>query len=332
MVQAEGDFLIEGFEFRSGERLEALNLHYTTVGQPDTDGYGRINNAILILHGTGGGGSGFLRPQFAGQLFEPGQLLDAEKYYIILPDGIGHGQSSRPSETLKANFPRYGYHDMVIAQHRLLTEHLDIESLRLVMGTSMGGMQTWMWGYLYPKMMQALMPLASLPVEIAGRNRMIRRMIMDSIRLSPDYAEGMYETQPAGLRMAIHSLLIMVGAPHQWQTMAPTQAAADELFDDLVSYFLTLYDANDLYYAFNASHDYNPEPYLTEILAPLTAVNFSDDAVNPPELGILPREIGKVRNGRAITLPISEETHGHRSHSYPNLWLDHLAELLTRSA
>ena len=329
MNQNEGKFRTS-FTFQSGAHFEEIALAYRTLGTPQTDGYGRVNNGVLILHGTGGSGEAFLRPQFSGKLFQPGQLLDAEKYFIILPDGIGHGQSSKPSDGLKAAFPQYTYFDMVSAQHKLVTEHIGLERLRLVMGTSMGGMQSWMWGYLYPEMMDALLPLASLPVEIAGRNRMLRRMVIDSIGQSPDYNGGNYTQQPVGLRGAIHALIMMIGAAHQWQQMAPTRDQADELFDSLFTYFENTVDANDMFYQFNASRNYNPQPHLEKIVAPLTAINFADDLVNPPELGILEREIRRVKNGRAYVLPISAQTHGHRSHSYPELWERYLQELLAQ--
>ena len=319
------------FTFQSGETLDNLNLHYQTLGSPKMDGYGRVNNAVLILHGTSGSGDAFLRPQFADKLFQPGQLLDADQYFIILPDGIGHGRSSKPSDRLKANFPKYGYHDMVTAQYRLVTEHLGLERLRLVMGTSMGGMQTWMWGYLYPDKVDALLPLASLPVEIAGRNRMLRRMIMDSITESPDYHNGDYDAQPSGMRGAINGLILMVGAAHQWQKEAPTQAEADRLYDELYANFAQRLDANNLLYQVNASHDYNPQPHLEKITAPLTAVNFADDLVNPPELGILERETRRIKQGRAYVLPISDQTYGHRSHSHPELWINYLTDLLNQT-
>ena len=330
MEKREGYFS-QPFRFGSGEELTELRLFYQTLGSPQTDGYGRVNNGVLILHGTGGTGDAFLRPQFADALFKPGQLLDIEKYFIILPDSIGHGRSSKPSDGLRAGFPKYAYRDMVAAQHKLVTEHLGLDQLRLVMGTSMGGMHSWMWGYLYPDMVAALMPLASLPVEIAGRNRMLRRMIIDSITHSPDYLGGAYQTQPAGLRGAIYGLLMMISAAHQWQTMAPTQAAADKLFDNLYQYFAETVDANDLLYQVASSRDYNPQPHLEKIMAPLTAVNSADDLVNPPELQILEQEIKRIKRGKAHVLPISDKSQGHRSHSFPELWEAYLADLLSES-
>jgi homoserine O-acetyltransferase len=306
-------------------------LHYTTLGAPMRDDAGKVRNAVLILHGTSGSGQSFLREQFAGVLFGPGQLLDATRYFIILPDGIGHGNSSRPSEGLRAKFPRYGYEDMVRAQYQLV-EGIGVNHLRLVMGTSMGGMHTWLWGERYFDFMDALLPLASLPVEIAGRNRMIRRMIMDSIRNDPEWLDGEYETQPRGLVSAVHALLFMVSSPLQWRKQAPTQAAADKLFDTMVQSYASEFDANDLLYQFDASHDYNPAPDLERIQAPLTAINSADDQVNPPELGIMEREIERVKQGRYVLLPITDETRGHGTHSLPKLWKHHLADLLEASA
>ncbi|MCA9987928.1 MAG: alpha/beta fold hydrolase, partial [Anaerolineales bacterium] len=259
-------------------------------------------------------------------------LLDVADYYIILPDGIGHGQSSRPSDGLRAHFPHYGYEDMVRAQYQLLTEHLGVGHLRLVMGTSMGGMHSWVWGYLYSDFMDALLPLASLPAEIAGRNRMLRRMALDAIRLDPSWQEGEYETQPAGLRGAVNILIFMTSVPLYWRELAPTQAAADEFLAQLTERHLAMHDANDFLYQFNASWDYNPEPHLEKIIAPLVAINSADDQVNPPELGILERLIERVPDGKAIVLPISPATRGHGSHSWPLLWQEHLATLLVATA
>ncbi|HEV7588598.1 MAG TPA: alpha/beta fold hydrolase, partial [Longimicrobium sp.] len=266
-----------------------------------------------------------------GRLFGAGQLLDARRWFIILPDGIGHGASSRPSEGLHARFPRYSYDDMVRAQHRLLTEHLGVNHLRLVMGTSMGGMHTWVWGYTHPDFMDALMPLASAPVQIAGRNRMMRRMIADAIRGDPEWRGGDYATQPRGLADAIHILMMMTSSPLQQQKAAPTREAADSLLERTVRRYLSTMDANDMLYAFDASRDYDPSPHLGEIRAPLLAVNSADDLVNPPELGILEREIRRVPRGRFILIPTSDATRGHGTHSLPDVWGRYLAELLAES-
>jgi homoserine O-acetyltransferase len=302
-----------------------------TVGTPRKDSAGVVRNAVLIMHGTGGTGRAFLREQFAGVLFGPGQLLDATRYFIILPDAVGHGGSSKPSDGLHARFPRYGYRDMVEAQYRLVTEGLGVRHLRLVMGTSMGGMQTWLWGETYPDFMDALMPLASLPAEIAGRNRMMRRMVTDSIRGDPEWLGGEYKRQPRGLTSAIYTLIFMVSSPLQWQKQAPTREAADKLFDQLVAGYQKQFDANDMLYQFDASRDYDPAPELEKIRAPLVAVNSADDQVNPPELGIMEREIVRVRRGRYVLIPTSDQTRGHGTHSLPALWKQHLAALLEES-
>lgn len=325
---AEGDFIIQDFSFSAGETLPELKLHYTTIGAPRRDEAGIVRNAVLILHGTGGSGQAFLRDQFAGVLFRPGQLLDANQYFIILPDGIGHGQSSKPSAGLRAHFPRYTYADMLTAQYRLLTEKLDVNHLRLVLGTSMGGMHTWLWGERYPDFMDALLPLACLPVEIAGRNRMMRRMIIAAIRTDPAWQQGNYQTQPTGLVSAIHILLLMVSSPHQWQKQAPTRQAAEQMLDEMVEQYRQHADANDMLYQLDASRDYNPAPDLEQIKAPLYAISFADDQVNPPELGILEREIERVKRGRYILIPISDQTWGHRTHSILQVWQHYLAELL----
>ena len=327
-VAAQGDFVLRNFKFDSGEVLPELKLHYRTLGTPRRDATGSVRNAVLILHGTGGSGGGFISDQFAGVLFKPGQLLDATRYFIILPDGIGHGQSSKPSDGLHARFPHYGYNDMVTAQYRLLTEGLGVNHLRLVMGTSMGGMHTWIWGAKYPDFMDALMPLASLPVQIAGRNRMMRRMVIDPIKNDPEFQNGEYKSQPRGLTTAVYTLLFMTSSPLQWHKQAPTREAADRFFDDLVRRQLARADANDMLYQFDSSRDYDPAPNLESIKAPLIAINSADDQVNPPELGILEREIKRVKRGQYVLIPISDSTRGHGTHSLPELWKEHLARLL----
>lgn len=311
----ESDFVIRNFRFKSGETLDQLKLHYTTLGSL------RGDNAVLILHGTGGTGRGFLSDQFGGVLFGPDQLLDAGRYYIILPDGIGHGKSSKPSDGLGEHFPRYDYDDMVAAQYRLVTEGLGIKHLRLVTGTSMGGMQTWVWGETYPGFMDALMPLASLPVEIAGRNRFFRRMIIDALRDDPVH----------GLRTAVYILTIMTSSPLQMQKQAPERDEADRLFDETIEKRTAANNRFDMLYQFDSSRNYNPEPDLEKIRAPLLAINSADDQVNPPELGILERQIKRVPHGRAVVLPITDQTRGHGTHSLPAIWKQYLAELLASS-
>ncbi|MBI1851495.1 MAG: alpha/beta fold hydrolase [Planctomycetes bacterium] len=327
----EGTFTIRDFRFESGEVLPELRLHYWTFGKPARGADGHIDNAVLVLHGTSGSSKQFLTDAFAGVLFGDGELLDASRTFVIAPDGIGHGQSSKPSDGLHARFPHYGYKDMIAAQHRLVTEGLGVDHLRLVMGTSMGGMHTWLWGEIYPDFMDALLPLASLPVQISGRNRALRRMMIDSIRTDPEWKNGEYATPPRGLTSAVYTLLVMVSSPLQWQKQAPTRDAADKLFDEQVKARLAIVDANDLLYAVEASHDYDPEPGLERITAPLVAINSADDQVNPPELGIVEREIHRVKRGRFVLLPITDQTRGHGTHSIPAIWKDELAKLLAES-
>lgn len=328
----EGDYEIDNFSFSSGESLPNLRIHYQTLGKPRHDRNGRTSNAVLIMHGTGGSSGQFFRDIFAGQLFGPGQLLDATKYFIVVRDGIGHGKSSKPSDGLRARFPKYGYTDMVRADHILLTEGLGVSHLRLVMGTSMGGMQSWLWGGMFPDFMDAVMPLASLPTQIAGRNRMSRKMIMDSITTDPDYKGGDYEKQPVqGLKAALYVLTWMSSIPLQWQNEAPDRDAADAFLDRRIEEALKTAEANDLLYNVNASHDYDPRPLLNRIKAPLLAINSADDQVNPPELGILEEGIKQVAHGRAIVLPISDATRGHGTHTYAHLWKDELKSLLEQT-
>jgi homoserine O-acetyltransferase len=325
----EGDFVIPNFHFRSGETLPELKIHYRTIGTPKADGSGVVRNAVLIGHGTGGAGTQFLSPQFGNVLFGPGQLLDATRYFIILPDGIGHGGSSKPSDGLHARFPHYTYDDMVAAQYELLTKKLGVNHLRLVMGTSMGGMQTWVWGETYPDFMDALMPLASNPVEIAGRNRIWRRMAMDAIRDDPDWLGGEYKMQPMRALVAAENLLLIAGsAPLFSQKQAPTRDAADKFYADRLKAALSRLDANDLLYQLDSSREYNPSPKLETIKVPLVAINSADDFINPPELGLMEREIKRVRHGRFILLPITDQTRGHGTHTLPAIWQGYLKELL----
>jgi homoserine O-acetyltransferase len=328
----EGNWVVKDFRFRSGEILPELRLHYRTLGKPERDAQGVVRNAVLIMHGTGGSGAQFIRPEFAGELFCVGGLLDARRYFIILPDGIGHGQSSKPSDGLRARFPRYGYLDMVEAQHRLLTEGLGVNHLRLVMGTSMGGMHTWLWGERYPDFMDALMPLASLPTQISGRNRVWRRIVIDAIRNDPEWHGGNYSAQPQSLRTAVEILFVIASNPVLRQQEMPTLAKSDAALDAFVADRLKTGDANDLLYQVEASNDYDPGPQLEKIGAPLLAVNSADDLVNPPELGILEGEIKRVSKGRAVVLPLSPATRGHGTHTLAAVWKQYLQELLTASA
>jgi homoserine O-acetyltransferase/O-succinyltransferase len=324
----ESDFTIRDFKFASGETLPELRVHYRTLGKPEKDAQGKTTNAVLIMHGTTGSGAQFIRPEFAGELFGKDQPLDATKFFIVLPDGIGHGKSSKPSDGMHAKFPRYGYVDMVEADYRLLTEGLGVDHARLVMGTSMGGMHAWLWGELHPDFMDALMPLASLPTQISGRNRAWRRMVIDAIRNDPAWNGGEYKTQPPSLRTAAEMLWLMSSNPVLRQKDAPTLGKTDEVLDKFVEQIVRTDDANDILYALEASHDYDPGPNLEKIMAPLLAINFADDLINPPELGILEREIKRVPHGRAIVIPFSDKTRGHGSHTLAALWKDQLVDLL----
>lgn len=325
----EGWFVLKDFKFGNGSTLDSLRLHYYYVGRPQINKQGQIDNAVLIMHGTGGSGQNFLTENFAGQLFKPGQILDADKYFIILPDGIGHGKSSKPSDGLRMKFPAYTYDDMVDADYLLLTKHLNVQHARLIMGTSMGGMHTWVWAYRYSDFMDALMPLASLPIEIAGRNRILRKMIIDAIKEDPSWNNGNYVQQPAtGLKHALNILMIMSSVPLQWQKDAPTKNAAEQFLDKYLINAAKGKDANDMIYQFDASREYNPAPYLQKIKAPLLAINSADDQINPPELKVLDTAILKVAKGKYILLPISSETRGHGTHSLPKIWSNYLKELL----
>jgi homoserine O-acetyltransferase/O-succinyltransferase len=324
----EGDYTIRDFKFASGETLPELRLHYRTLGKPEKDSQGKTTNAVLIMHGTTGSGAQFIRPEFAGELFGKDQPLDATKFFIVLPDGIGHGKSSKPSDGMHAKFPRYGYLDMVEGDYRLLTEGVGVNHARLVMGTSMGGMHSWLWGELHPDFMDALVPLASLPTQISGRNRAWRRMVIDAIRNDPAWDGGEYTTQPPSLRTAAEMLWFMSSNPVLRQKDAPTLSKTDEVLDKFVEQIVKTDDANDVLYALEASHDYDPGPNLEKIQAPLLAINFADDLINPPELGILEREIKRVPHGRAIVIPFSDKTRGHGSHTLAALWKDQLVDLL----
>ena len=324
----EADFTVRDFRFASGEVLPELRQHYRTIGEIRRDAGGNVTNAVLIMHGTGGTGKAFTSDRFGGLLFGVGQTLDATKYFIILPDGIGHGGSSKPSDGLRMKFPKYGYGDMVEAQHRLVTEGLKINHLRLVMGTSMGAMHSWLWAERWPTFMDAAMPLASAPVQLAGRNRMFRRMIMDAIQNDPEWNQGNYTKQPRGMDDAFHTLYVMTSAPLWNHTQAPTRDEADKLIEDYIANQRRNNDANDMLYQYDASRDYDPSKDLEKIQVPLYAVNSADDQVNPPELGILEREIRRVKRGRYILLPITPETRGHGTHSLPAVWGKYLKELI----
>jgi homoserine O-acetyltransferase len=328
----EADVVLEDFRFATGEKLD-LKVHYRSIGRPRRDREGKVVNAVLILHGTTGSGAQFVgdgsaKHPFAGELFGKGQPLDAGRYYLVLPDGIGHGKSSKPSDGLHARFPRYGYDDMIRAQHRLLTEGLKVNHLRLVMGTSMGGMHTWLWGQKYPDFMDALLPLACLPTQISGRNRLWRNMAAGAIRGDPAWKAGEYKAQPPGLRLAAQMLQLMGSSPVVRQRQGPTAKKADAFFEKELAGLLARLDANDMLYAVESSRDYDPGPGLEKIRAPLLAINFADDLINPPELGILEREIKRVKKGRALVIPAGKATVGHGTHTRASVWKAHLEKFM----
>ena len=335
-VPEEGDFVVHVAHgiarFRGGESLPELRLHYATFGKPQKNAQGQVTNAVLIMHGTGGSGRQFLAPQFAGVLFGPGQLLDVSRYFIILRDGIGHGKSSKPSNGLHARFPQYDYDDMVAADYRLLNEGLGVNHLRLVMGTSMGCMHAFVWGETYPGFMDALMPLACLPVQIAGRNRLWRKMAIEAIRNDPDWKGGEYTAEPQQTLRTLANFLIIAGsAPLPMQKALPTRDAADKYLDQYYKNNMANLDANDFLYQVSASRNYDPSPQLEKITAPVMWINSADDFINPPELGIAEHEIKRVKNGRFVLIPASEQTHGHGTHTWAEIWKQYLAELLEKS-
>ncbi|MGH9415341.1 MAG: alpha/beta fold hydrolase [Terriglobales bacterium] len=327
----EGDYTVANFHFSDGEVLPQLKLHYTTLGRLEKNAAGEATNAVLIIHGTGGSGHQFLSPIFADPLYGPGEPLDIRHFYIILPDEIGHGQSSKPSDGLRGKFPHYGYHDMVTAEYDLLTQHLGVNHLRLVMGTSMGGMQSWMWPEMYPTFVQAAMPLASEPAQIAGRNRWYRRMVTDTIKDAPGYDNGNYTVEPR-IDGAYYALMIMVSSPKDQRHRMPTQKLADEGFDRAIARDRKTEDANNMLYQFAASNDYDPAPELGKIQCYLMAVNSADDQVNPPDIGVMEPLIKEVRHGQYILIPDGPTTHGHGTHTYAAVWRGYLEQLLRESA
>lgn len=329
VASKEGNFVVRDFKFRTGEVLPELRLHYTTLGEPRRDASGRVTNAVMLLHGTGGTGRQFLSPQFADELLVPGGLLDPAKYYVILPDGIGHGKSSKPSDGLQARFPQYDYDDMVAAQHLLLTQGLKVDRLRLLLGTSMGCMHGFVWGETYPDFTAALAPFACLPNEIAGRNRMWRKLLIDAITKDPAWKGGAYVEQPKeGLRTALGLLMVAGLSPLPTQIASPTREAADKTVEDYFAARMPPLDANDLLYAVSASRTYDPSPRLEAITTPMLWINSADDFINPPELGIAEAQAKRMKNGTFVLLPISEKTKGHGSHTWAVLWKDRLAAFL----
>ena len=328
VTPVEADFTIKDFHFQSGETLPELRIHYTTLGTLAKDAAGHATNAVIIMHGTTGSGHQFFAPSFADVLFGPGEPLDVRKFFIILPDDIGHGKSSKPSDGLHAKFPHFGYHDMVEAEHQLAGK-LGADHLRLVMGTSMGCMHSWMWAEMWPDQMDAVMPLACLPIAIAGRNRWWRKMIIDGIAHDPTWNHGDYTEQPqAGLRTAADLMMIVGANPIERQKTLPTAVAADADLEARVGKFMASEDANDVMYAVASSIDYDPSKDLEKITAPVMYVNSADDFINPPELAIAEREIKRVKRGTFVLIPASETTHGHGTHTWATFWQDKLVELL----
>jgi homoserine O-acetyltransferase len=323
-----GTFVVKNVRFANGDTLPELRLHYRALGRPQRDADGTVRNAVLILHGTGGSGEQFLSPLFAGELYGAGQPLDTATHYVILPDNIGHGRSSKPSDGLKARFPHYGYEDMVALQHRLVTDGLHVNHVLLVMGTSMGCMHSWLWAERYSDFMDGVVPLACIPGQIAGRNRMWRRMIIDDIRTDPDWKGGDYDRQPRGLRAALQLLFVAGSSPLQLQRSAPSRDAADAQIARLLETRLAVTDANDLLYQVDASRDYDPSTALEHIAAPVLAINSADDFINPPELGLMEHLMPRVQHGRYVLIPISDQTRGHRTHTVAAVWKQYFAPFL----
>ena len=333
LTPTDGDYVVRDFHFHDGETLATLKLHYTTLGQPRRDASGHVTNAVMVLHGTGGTGNQFLRPQFADVLFKPGGLLDPAQYYIILPDGVGHGGSSKPSDGMRMGFPKYDYDDMVAAQHALLVDGLHVDGLRMIVGTSMGCMHAFVWGETYPDFARALMPMACLPEPLVGRNRWWRALLIQSIEGDPAWSGGGYQSEPVqGMRIAAILLGVAGTAPIQMQKELPTRAAADAAAAKLLAGAPTATDANDLIYQVDASRNYDPSARLGEIKAKVMWINSGDDFINPPELAIAQRDAPRLKHGTFVLIPASDQTHGHGTHTWAAVWQDRMAALLAASA
>ena len=327
----EGEVTLRDFRFRSGETLPALRIHYATLGTPRRDAAGAITNAVMVLHGTGGSGRQFLQPQFADELYGPGQPLDLARYYVILPDGIGHGRSAKPSDGLRMRFPHYDYDDMVEAQ-RLMLAQMGVTRLRLLMGTSMGCMHIFVWAEAHPAFARAAMPMACLPVEIAGHNRMWRRAAVEGIRRDPAWADGNYTAQPLqGLRTAVSLLQVAGFAPLYLQRAYPDRAGAEAYIVERIDRDIAARDANDLIYQLEASRTYNPQPNLERIRAPMTWINSADDFINPPDYGIAEAAARRLPAARYVLIPASAETRGHGTHTWARFWKQALIDLLART-
>jgi homoserine O-acetyltransferase len=326
----EGDFTARDFKFSDGQSLPEVRLHYTTIGTPQRDAGGRVTNAVVILHGTNRAGRVFLIPSFAGVLFGPGQLLDASKYYLILPDqlGAGMGKSTKPSDGLRAKFPHYDYSDMVRASQVLVKEGLHVNHVHLFVGTSMGCMEGFLWGESNPSDVDAMLLLSCLPVEIASRNRMVRKMMVDDIRKDPGWNNGNYTTQPYGLRAALGHLLVVGSAPVYWQKEYSTAALADKYVDEYIEENIKTTDANDFMYQYDASRDYDASKDLSKITAKVLLINFQEDFWNPVELGIAEKEIKKVKNGKFVLLPFGEQSRGHYTFFQAAFWQKYFATFM----
>lgn len=325
----EGDAILKDFTFATGEKLPELKIHYTTLGTPQRDKKGHVTNAVMILHGTGGTGKQFFQPQFAKELFGPGQLLDTQKYYIILPDNIGHGGSSKPSDGMRMTFPKYDYDDMVSAQYRMLTEKLGVQRLKLILGTSMGCMHAFVWGETYPDFAEKLAPFACLPVEIAGQNRMWRTLSIDAIKADPLWNGGNYAAPPvAGLRTAASLTMIAGANPYALQAQYPTRAAAEQYKDEAFARTYGRNDANDVIYQLDSSRTYNPWPNLEKIRVPMLWINSADDFINPPAYGITEKAAARLPTAKFILIAASPETKGHGTHTWAKFWKDDLAKLM----
>jgi homoserine O-acetyltransferase len=329
----DGSYDIPNFHFRSGETLPKLHLHYLTLGSPHRDQAGHVDNAILLLHGTGGDAHSLLNPVFSNVLFGPGESFDITRYFLILPDDIGHGQSSKPSDGLRMAFPQYTYDDMVASQHQMLLDGLHVDHLRLILGTSMGCMQAFVWGETFSTFSDALAPFACLPTEIAGRNRMMRYMAIENVKRDPAWQHGNYKAEPTvGLRAANELLLVMGSSPLQMQKAAPTRAAAEAYVDKYLARTTADADANDLIYYFDASRVYNPEPHLGSISAPVLWINSADDYINPPDLGLAPELAKKIPHARYILIPTSDKTFGHGTHTHAAVWRQDLIDFMRQTA
>lgn len=333
VAPVEGDYVLHNLTFVDGQSLPEAKMHYMTMGTPQRDARGQVTNAVVVLHGTNRAGRVFMIPGFAGELFGPGQLLDTSRYYVIIPDqfGAGMGKSTKPSEGLHARFPHYDYADMIRVTQQMLEDGLKVNHLRLLIGTSMGCMQGFLWGESRPDYIDSMLLLSCLPVQVAGRNRMVRKIMIDDVKKDPGWKNGEYTEQPYGLRAAIGHLLVVGSAPTLWQSEYPTSAAAEKYVDQYIDQAFKTTDANDFIYQYDASRDYDPNPDLGKITALVMLVNVYDDFWNPGEMGVAEREIKKVKNGKFVLLPITDKTRGHYTFFVASAWKQYLQELLEGS-